>query len=75
MLDHFFLQNLMVSHKFTFKKIKEAALILKLNNIWNTEYEPNGYTYSYYYQGETTTANYYFPMAVRNMMVALNLRF
>lgn len=75
MLDPFFLQHLMVSHKFSYKKIKEAELILKLNNIWSTEYEPNGYTYSYYYQGETTTANYYFPMAGRNMMMALHLRF
>jgi len=38
-------------------------------------YEPNGYTFSYYYGGSLTTENYYFPMAGRNFMVGVNVRF
>ncbi|MBL0232337.1 MAG: TonB-dependent receptor plug domain-containing protein [Chitinophagaceae bacterium] len=74
-LDAFFVQDLSGSYSFRCKKIKEAVLILKLNNIWSRDYEPNGYTYSYYYAGVTTTENYYFPMAGRNLLIALNLKF
>ncbi|MBS1655431.1 MAG: TonB-dependent receptor plug domain-containing protein, partial [Bacteroidetes bacterium] len=61
----------------TFKKglLKEANLVLQVNNIFNKLYEPSGYTYSYIYGGSLTTENYYYPMAGTNFMTALNLRF
>lgn len=74
-LDAFFIQDLSASYRFKWKKLKQADLIFRLNNLWNREYEPNGYTYSYIYGGVTTTENYYFPMAGRNFMLALNLKF
>jgi iron complex outermembrane receptor protein len=75
MLDAFFLQDISARYTFKWKKLKEAIFILKANNIWNRDYEPNGYTYSYFYGGVTSTENYYFPMAGINFMMALNLKF
>ncbi len=74
-LNAFFVQDISARYTFKYRKLKEASLILKANNIWNKDYEPNGYTYSYFYGGLTTTENYYFPMAGINFMMALNVRF
>jgi iron complex outermembrane receptor protein len=57
------------------KIVEEANLIVQLNNLFNKQYEANGYTYSYQYNGSLNTENYYFPMAGRNFMVGVNLRF
>ncbi|MES1216600.1 MAG: TonB-dependent receptor plug domain-containing protein [Bacteroidota bacterium] len=54
--------------------LKEANIILQVNNIFNRNYEPNGYTYSYIYGGNINTENYYFPMAGTNLMVGVNLK-
>lgn len=54
--------------------IKELTIIAQLNNVFNREYEPNGYTFSYYAGGETVTENYYFPMAGINFMLGVNIR-
>jgi len=55
--------------------LKELNIILQANNIFDKKYEPNGYTFSYYYGGSLTTENYYFPMAGRNFMVEVNVKF
>ena len=55
--------------------LKELNIILQANNVFDKLYEPNGYTFSYYNNGSLTTENYYFPMAGRNFMVGVNLKF
>jgi iron complex outermembrane recepter protein len=55
--------------------LKELNIILQANNVFDKLYEPNGYTFSYYYGGGLTTENYYFPMAGRNFMVGVNVKF
>jgi iron complex outermembrane receptor protein len=55
--------------------LKELNIILQVNNVFDKMYEPNGYTFSYYYGGSLTTENYYFPMAGRNFMVGVNMKF
>ena len=55
--------------------LKELNIILQANNLFDKMYEPNGYTFSYYYGGSLTTENYYFPMAGRNFMVGVNVKF
>lgn len=54
--------------------LKRAQIVLQANNLFNSFYEPNGYTFSYLYGGEFTTENYYYPMAGTNFMVALNIK-
>jgi iron complex outermembrane recepter protein len=46
-----------------------------VNNLFDKKYEPNGYTYSYFYNNELTTENFYFPMAGRNFVFGLNFKF
>ncbi len=62
-------------YTFKKKKLNEVNIIAQLNNVFNISHEPNGYTFSYIYGGETITENFYFPMAGRNFMIAVNVRF
>ena len=61
---------------YTFKKIvfKEWSIAGQVNNILNKQYEPNGYTFGYYYDSKPVTENYYFPMAGINGTISVNIR-
>jgi outer membrane receptor for ferrienterochelin and colicin len=74
-LDPFFVQDLQINYQFKMKDVKTIEMILQINNFWNRLYAPNGYTYSYIYNGEVSRNNYYFPMAGLNFMFGLNLNF
>ncbi len=52
----------------------EWNFIFQINNILNRKYEPNGYTYPYIYDGALINDNYYYPMAGRNYMMAVNIK-
>ncbi|MBC7872503.1 MAG: TonB-dependent receptor plug domain-containing protein [Ferruginibacter sp.] len=79
-LHPFFVQD--VRAIYTIKKkpvttgwLKEVNITGRINNIFGKEYEPNGYTFSYFASGAAVTENYYFPMAGMNFMLAINIRF
>ena len=55
--------------------LKELNIILQANNVFDKLYEPNGYTSVTTMAGSLTTENYYFPMAGRNFMVGVNVKF
>jgi iron complex outermembrane receptor protein len=74
-LDPFFVQDLRISHRIRPGFMKEILLTGQINNIFNVFYEPNGYSFSYYFGGSLQTENYYYPMAGTNFMLALNLKF
>ena len=74
-LDPFFVQDLQLNYQFKMKDFKTIEMILQINNFWNRLYAPNGYTYSYIYNGEVSRNNYYYPMAGLNFMFGLNLNF
>ncbi|HMK26830.1 MAG TPA: TonB-dependent receptor [Chitinophagaceae bacterium] len=73
-LDAFFVQDLRVIYTINKKLPKEINIIARVNNILNTKYEPNGYTYNYIYGGELSVNNYYFPMAGTNFMIGVNMK-
>jgi len=73
-LDAYYVQDARVSYTLRNIGIREAVLVLQVNNVFDKRYEPNGYTYSYLYGGSVTTENFYFPMAGRNVMVGVNLK-
>jgi len=73
-LSAYFIQDVRMSYTLAGKIFKETNLIVQLNNVFNKNYEANGYTFSYI-SGGLTTENYYFPMAPLNCMVGLNIRF
>lgn len=74
-LDPYYVQDLQARYSIPAKILKQATLVLQVNNAFNDLYEPNGYTFSYFYGGELITENYYYPMAGRNFIIGLNLRF
>lgn len=73
-LNAFYTQDVRASYSFSKAWVKNTELILQLNNVFSKKYEPNGYTFSYYYNSQLTTENYYFPMAGVNWMVGLNIK-
>ena len=67
--------NLRLEHEFNLVKIKSIKIGLAVNNLFNNLYEANGYTFSYFYLGQLTTQNYYFPQANINYMLSCNIKF
>jgi iron complex outermembrane receptor protein len=74
-INDYFVQDLRLQYAIHTKWIKEILLVGQLNNIWDRKYESNGYTYSYYYDQTLVKENFYFPMAGRNVMMAVNVKF
>lgn len=74
-LQAFFVQDIRAIYTLKRRWLKELNFLLQVNNIFNTMYEPNGYTFSYISGGITNTENYYFPMAGFNFIAGVNLKF
>jgi len=56
------------------KKINSISINLLVNNLFNTLYSSNGYTYSYIY-GDLITENFYYPQAGTNFLVGMTVKF
>ena len=54
--------------------MKELSFHLMVNNIFDTMYSNNGYTYSYIY-GDLITENFYYPQAGTNFLAGLVFKF
>ena len=74
-LNDYFTQDVRLAYRWQKGVLKNADIILQVNNVFDKKYEPNGYTFSYIYATQLTTENYYYPMAGTNWMVGLNVRF
>jgi iron complex outermembrane receptor protein len=75
-IDPFFVNDLFLDYNLRVKKIIPSfTLTLKVNNVFNALYEPNGYTYSLIENGVENNYNFYYPQAGRNYMVSMNFRF
>ena len=73
-LDGYYVQNARLLYTLRSNAIREIDFIFQLNNIFNKKYEPNVYTYSYYYGGGLVTENFLFPMAGINFMMGVNIK-
>jgi iron complex outermembrane recepter protein len=74
-IDAFFVSDLRVAYTLKTKLAKEIVLSFQLNNVLNAMYEANGYTYNYIFGGQTIVENFYYPMAGRNFMMGVNVKF
>jgi len=74
-LNDFFTQDVRVLYTLRSKRLGEWTFIGQVNNVFNRRYEPNGYTYSYVFDGSITADNFYMPMAGTNFMAGVNVRF
>ena len=73
-INPFSFSNLTLSYKIENKFFEEITFSLLVNNIFNALYSNNGYTFSYIYEGQTTTENFYYPQAGRNFMFRILLK-
>lgn len=73
-INPFSFSNLTLSYKIENKFFEEITFSLLVNNIFNAWYSNNGYTYSYLYDGQTTTENFYYPQAGRNLMFRILMK-
>lgn len=74
-LDAYAVTNLRVAWTFKPKYFKEITTAMLVNNLLNTEYASNGYTYGYIYGGAYSYYNNYFPQAGINFLGMLTLKF
>ena len=73
-INPFTFSNLTLSYTIENKFFKEITFGFLVNNIFNSMYSNNGYTFSYMYAGETTTENFYYPQAGRNFLARILLK-
>lgn len=73
-LDPYYTQDARAIYSFHKNWLKNVSIIGQVNNVFNTLYEPNGYTFSYYAGSDLTTENYYFPMAGTNWTLGVNIK-
>jgi len=79
-MDAYFVNNLRINYTLKEKFFGEIQFTLLLNNILNTMYESNGYTFGAFYEDEVGNRsrvdyNYYFPQAGFNVMGGVTVRF
>ncbi len=74
-LDPYFLNNLEFFYSVKPKAIRQIDFWVHLNNIFNVKYETNAWVYRYMYDDIEYDMNGYFPQAMFNFMVGINLKF
>ncbi|WP_375584510.1 TonB-dependent receptor [Cyclobacterium xiamenense] len=80
-LDPFWTTDLRLSYSWSPGFVREMVFSLKVNNLFNELYEPNGYTFSYFVPSEgntnrkLVTENFYYPMAGTNYLGGVSIRF
>jgi iron complex outermembrane recepter protein len=74
-LNAFFTNDLRIGYSVKPKFCKELNISLLVNNLFSHLYESNGYTYSYIYEKQVTTENFYYPQAGTNFLMAVRVRF
>ncbi|MDR0798281.1 MAG: TonB-dependent receptor [Dysgonamonadaceae bacterium] len=79
-LDPYFVNNVRIGYDFQVKGMKGFSVNLLINNLFNEEYESNGWTGSYYYRHpdgslERYTDQAYFPQAGTNIWTNIVLKF
>lgn len=73
-IDPFFVNDLRFNYTLNPSWAKEIGFSFLVNNLFNTKYESNGYTYSYLYYGQITE-NFLYPQAGTNFLAAVKLKF
>ena len=75
MLDAYCVTNLNFAYTFRTRAARSVRVGLLINNLFNTEYEGNGYGWSEAYEGAQTDHAFYFPQAPLNVLANITVRF
>lgn len=73
-LPSFLVNDLLAAYTINSDLIQQVQLKLLVNNLLDTRYSSNGYTYSYIFQG-LTTENYLYPQAGINFLLSASIKF
>lgn len=74
-IDAYFVNNLRLGYSLKLKSVQSIDFNVLINNIFNEEYETNGYNwYTYYLDGKRTNEKRYFPQAGRNIMCSITVK-
>ncbi|MBU3713592.1 MAG: TonB-dependent receptor, partial [Ferruginibacter sp.] len=73
-LKDYFIQDARIDYLLALKKEKSINFFIQANNIFDKKYVANGYTFSYVSGGFFATENYYFPMAIFNLMSGITIK-
>ena len=74
-LDAYCVTNLNLNYTFRTRAARSVSLGLQINNLFNSEYESNGYGYSSLWEGQRTDMAFYFPQAPLNVLGNVTVRF
>lgn len=78
-LDAYFTNNILLKYGFSTSIFKNIEFSLLVNNVFNSLYESNGYTYFILFAPEgvpePTNYNYYYPQAGVNLLGGVKVRF
>jgi iron complex outermembrane receptor protein len=74
-LDSYFVSDLRLGYTFKIKSVKEISLNFIVNNVFNTLYTSNGYTYNWFAGGREYYFNHYYPQAGINILGGVSLKF
>lgn len=74
-IDAYLVNDLRFNYVIKPKFVNEIAFSFMINNILNSMYVSNGWTYTYLTGGNYYTDNYYFPQAGRNVMMGIKVKF
>ncbi len=73
-LDPYFVNDFHLRYRIETELVQEIEFKLLVNNILNTRYASNGYTYSYIFGG-LITENYVYPQAGTNFLLSASIMF
>ncbi len=73
-IEAYLVNDVRLSYKTSLKGFKELGINVLVNNVFNTEYSSNGYTYGYIF-GDRIQENFYYPQAGINFLAGLSLKF
>ena len=74
-IDAYLVNDLRLAYSPKVKRLDRLKVTLLVNNILNTEYSSNGYSYSYKVAGDLIAENFYYPQAGTNYLIGLQVRF
>lgn len=74
-IESYLINDLNIRYNFQALGLQVIELNLLVNNIFNVEYESNGYTWGYLWEGSRYQQNNYYPQAGINFLLGINLRF
>ncbi len=75
-LDAYFVNDVRLSYVLQPRGLREIAVSLLVNNVFNHEYESNGFTYGYLAgPANPIRQNFFYPQAGRNYLLMVALRF